>query len=84
VADVVRAVGARRTARVRVPVEHVERAAALLSDVDSVDEATGELRFSAADGTDGALRALLDRGVPVLSYDVEGARLSEAFLEVTV
>ena len=30
-----------------------------------------------------ALQAVLSAGVPVLSYEVEGARLSDAFLALT-
>jgi hypothetical protein len=49
----------------------------------------GELRVDLAAGGSGpadpgaALRALLDAGIVPLGLDVEGARLSDAFLEMT-
>ena len=35
------------------------------------------------DSSAAALRCLLDAGVPVLGFSVEGGRLSDAFLRVT-
>ena len=46
------------------------------------------LKATLADGTsdglpNGGLRLLLEAGIPVLSFELEGARLSDAFLAMT-
>jgi ABC-2 type transport system ATP-binding protein len=98
VGDVTAAAAARRSARLRVPVGRVGGAGEALAGVpglrvDAVDDDAGVLRVSfdadpdgrrggAADLND-ALRAVLRADVPVLSFEVEGARLSDAFLTMT-
>jgi ABC-2 type transport system ATP-binding protein len=48
---------------------------ATLADAHRADEAQAH----ASD----AMRALVDAGVPVLAFELEGARLSDAFLSMT-
>jgi ABC-2 type transport system ATP-binding protein len=95
VAEIVARAAAPRTAVVRVAPDDTWRAVAVLDAATGVAGAEtspgrpGELRVDLA--TDGArpadpgaaLRALLDAGIAPLGLDVEGARLSDAFLEMT-
>jgi ABC-2 type transport system ATP-binding protein len=97
VAEVARRAGAPRSARLRVPGDDVERAAAALAGTPVVEhaEVTGgqvgwlSVTLAEADGRPpddlarDALRALIDAEVPVLSFELEGARLSDAFLAMT-
>ena len=99
VSEVTRAVTVRRSGRLRVPPELAERAREALARVDglTVEPADGPpdlVVFSATErpagrpdrrdsGTDAALRAVLDAGVPVLYFEYEGTRLSDAFLAMT-
>ena len=92
VADVTRAVAAApRSARLRVPFESVDRAADALAGVTgllvrAVDERPDLLTISmTAVGADlnEALRVVLAAGIPVLSFEVEGARLGDAFAAMT-
>jgi ABC-2 type transport system ATP-binding protein len=97
VAEVARRAGAPRSARLRVPSTETERAAAALSRARVVEHAEvsgGQLGWLSltlveADGrapddlVRDALTALIDAGVPVLSFELEGARLSDAFLAMT-
>jgi ABC-2 type transport system ATP-binding protein len=98
VGDVTAAAAARRSARLRVPVGRVGEAGDALAGVpglrvDAVDDDAGVLRVSFNADSDGrrggaadlndALRAVLRADVPVLSFEVEGARLSDAFLTMT-
>ncbi|WP_406038917.1 ABC transporter ATP-binding protein [Micromonospora sp. NBC_00898] len=99
VGDVTRAVAAQQYAQLRVPVELVGRAREALTSVaglavEPADERPDILRISLhgrpraeQGGTDtgmnGPLRAVLSADVPVLSFEVEGARLSDAFLAMT-
>ena len=98
VGDVTAAAAARRSARLRVPVGRVGEAGNALAGVpglrvDAVDDDAGVLRVSFNADSDGrrggaadlndALRAVLRADVPVLSFEVEGARLSDAFLTMT-
>ena len=99
VGDVTAAAVARRTARLRVPavcVGQVREALAGLAGLrlDAVDDDAGALRVSLGADSDGscdgiptelndALRAVLRMDVPVLSFEVDGARLSDAFLTMT-
>ena len=95
VAEVARRAAAPRRGRVRVPPERRVDARAALERVPAVraveepetpsdwlgvtlirsEEA--ELRMN------DALRALADAGVPILAFELEGARLSDAFLSMT-
>jgi ABC-2 type transport system ATP-binding protein len=97
VAEIARRAGAPRRARLRVPTDDVERAAATLAGtavVDRAEVAAGQLGWLSvtlvqADGRPpddlvrDALRALIDAEVPVLSFELEAARLSDAFLAMT-
>jgi ABC-2 type transport system ATP-binding protein len=96
VAEVSRQAAAPRSGRLRVSPEHVESAIAALRAVPEVETAAadgrpGLLRVTLAQ-TDGrpaeetmnaGVRAILDAGIPLLSYELEGARLSDAFLAMT-
>jgi ABC-2 type transport system ATP-binding protein len=91
--EVTRTVTVQHSGQLRVPVDLVDKARAALSGVPGLAlEATEGrpdiLRITRTEGRDGAglnpaLRAVLAADVPVLSYEVEGARLSTAFLTMT-
>jgi ABC-2 type transport system ATP-binding protein len=94
VAEVARRAAAPRQARLHVAAELSERAVAALGRagnvaVAPVDGRPGDLQLTLAPeagpeaGTAEALRLLLDAGVPVLGFKLEGGRLSDAFLEMT-
>jgi ABC-2 type transport system ATP-binding protein len=94
VADVARRAAAPRQARLQVAPELTERALAALAGASGVGAApvngrSGDLELTLAPGagaevgTAQALRVLLDAGVPVLRLELEGGRLSDAFLEMT-
>jgi ABC-2 type transport system ATP-binding protein len=96
VADIKRK-AARSTARVLIPDESGGRAQFVLQQapgvagVTSADGGAGWLLVTfdrASTGDENAianevLRALLDAGIPVLSFELEGSRLSDAFLYLT-
>jgi len=95
VSEVARRAAAPRTARLRVAADHVERAQAALAAakgvgrVEAGDGQPGSLvatldRDVSDDAMNGGLRALADAGVPVVAFELEGARLSDAFLTMTV
>jgi ABC-2 type transport system ATP-binding protein len=94
VSEIARRAAAPRSARLRVAAEHVERARAALArspGIERVEPANGQLGSLVAmldgGGSPGAmndcLRALADAEVPVLAFELEGARLSDAFLAMT-
>jgi ABC-2 type transport system ATP-binding protein len=99
VAEVTRAVAAQRYGQLRVPIELAARAREALAAVagltlEAADERPDVIRISVEAGMDGrgnaayagmnvALRAVLGADVPVLSFEVEGVRLSDAFLTMT-
>ena len=94
VAEIARRAAAPRSARVRVPAEHVAHAREVLrssSSIDRVETSDGQVGSLVAlfngngNGTapNDALRALANAGVPVLAFELEGARLSDAFLAMT-
>jgi ABC-2 type transport system ATP-binding protein len=94
VSEIARRAAAPRTARLRVQPDYGERARELLAglaNLDGVEVRGGEpgsfvVTFGQSQGDDtmnGALRALADAGVPVLAFELEQARLSDAFLAVT-
>jgi ABC-2 type transport system ATP-binding protein len=94
VAEVVALAAAPRSAVVRVAPDDARRAVAVLAAAPGVGVAgeapdrPGELRVDLASGNGAAdqaaaLRALLDAGIAPLGLTVEGARLSDAFLEMT-
>jgi ABC-2 type transport system ATP-binding protein len=97
VSEIVQRAAAPRTARLLVAAEHVEQAAAAIAGtagLDRVERANGQpgaLTITLAsdpkrcseDAIAEGLRAVLDARVPVLSFELERARLSDAFLAVT-
>jgi ABC-2 type transport system ATP-binding protein len=93
VADIARRAAAPRSARLRVAAEHVARAREVLANVgiervDSADAQLGSLvallnGTGSTTGMNDGLRALADAHVPVLAFELEGARLSDAFLAMT-
>jgi ABC-2 type transport system ATP-binding protein len=94
VAEVVRKAAAPRLGVVRVPPHLHARAVAVLAsqhlvpdgaEVGHRDEVTLQLKGAEPPerSAAAALRCLLDAGVPVLGFSLEGGRLSDAFLAVT-
>jgi ABC-2 type transport system ATP-binding protein len=94
VRDVAATAAAPRRGRVTVDAEKVVAAVAALRAlpvVDAVDETTphGSLAVllhagvSAADGASNVVGALVEARVPLLGFDLERGRLSDAFLELT-
>ncbi len=90
VAEVAGRAAAPRSARVRVPVERRSLALTVLAPATGVDAAEADpgrpdtVTMVLADGSaNGGLRALAEAGIPVLSFELQGARLSDAFLAVT-
>jgi len=98
ISEVTRTVTVRHSGRLRVPVDLVDRAREALADVPGLTLETGEgrpdvLTISVTEdphgpgGVDGAmnvaLHAVLTAHVPVLAFEVEGARLSTVFLTMT-
>jgi ABC-2 type transport system ATP-binding protein len=98
VADVIRTARVQPSARLRVTAELVERAREALAALPgfTVEQAEGRpdvLRIAARapssappsqpDAMNAALTAVTDAGVPVLSFEVDGAQLSDAFLTMT-
>ena len=97
VAEVVRRAAAPRTGSLRVGRQHVERAADVLrrarpvADVRTAEGRPDVLRFvlaepdAGADGDSltGVVRALVEADVGLVSFELERARLSDAFLAVT-
>jgi ABC-2 type transport system ATP-binding protein len=97
VAEIVRQAGAPRSARLRVAREDLERAVAALAPATAVERAEvlndqlGWLTVTLAqvngrpseDLMSEALSALIAARVPLLSFELEGARLSDAFLAMT-
>jgi ABC-2 type transport system ATP-binding protein len=97
VSEVTRLAAAPRSGKLRVPQEQVEPALAALGTVPGVTLAASPdgqpgligIRLAQADGRPAedamntGLRAIVDAGIPVLSFELEGARLSDAFLAMT-
>ncbi len=97
VAEVVRRAAAPRSGVLHVQPEHVDRATAVLRaarGVAEVSRANGQpgalhVVLGAAPGVaidaslNPAVRALLDADVALVSFELEGARLSDAFLAMT-
>ena len=90
VAEVARRAAAPRSAILRVTPERAREAARVLAAAPGIEhiESTNGLPGSLtatlvrSDGNE-ALRALAEAGVPVLAFELEGARLSDAFLAMT-
>ena len=90
VAEVARLAAAPRSGRLRVPPDDAEAALRALAGVGavtaaSVDGRPGTLVVQLAEGDslNEALRAVVEAGIPVLAAELEGARLSDAFLAMT-
>jgi ABC-2 type transport system ATP-binding protein len=90
VAEVARLAAAPRSGRLRVPPDDAEAALGALARVGavtaaSVDGRPGTLVVQLAEGDslNEALRAVVEAGIPVLAAELEGARLSDAFLAMT-
>jgi ABC-2 type transport system ATP-binding protein len=99
VAEVTRRAAAPRRGRFRVPAELRERALDRLSRVTGLSDAqtadgrpdwvsvtfdeAPEARSSAQVQVAKAVEALTDAGIPLLAFELEGARLSDAFLAMT-
>jgi ABC-2 type transport system ATP-binding protein len=97
VSEVARRAAAPRSGRLHVAPEHAGRALAALAaapGVDEVERADGQpgwltvafapARQHTSNGSPNeAVRALLDAGVTLFSFELEGARLSDAFLSMT-
>jgi ABC-2 type transport system ATP-binding protein len=94
VAEVVRRAAAPRHGQVKIPPELLDRALAALARTEVLAVANGggrlgELELSMPAGLEleaaatQAIKSLLEAGVPVLGFTLEGGRLSDAFLAVT-
>jgi ABC-2 type transport system ATP-binding protein len=90
VADIARTVPARFGGLLQVSPDTADRARAVLDTVPGlVVETTADrpdlLRVigNGRDSSDAALRAVLDSGVTILSYQRDGGRFGDAFLELT-
>jgi ABC-2 type transport system ATP-binding protein len=95
VADILRTAQAPRRGRIRVPSELVREAAAACARAPGVASAEaggqpGWVTVTLASNGESAemlmndgLRAVIDASVPVLSFELDGARLSDAFLAMT-
>jgi ABC-2 type transport system ATP-binding protein len=90
VADVSSRAAAARSARVRVSPERADDAIRILTAAPEVQTVVpgngqpGTLTATLASGAMNAgLRALAEADVPVLAFELEGARLSDAFLSMT-
>jgi ABC-2 type transport system ATP-binding protein len=89
VAEVARRAAAPRSGRIRVPPEGAEAALVALASVEGVEAAVdgrpGSLTVTLADteSMNAAVRAVVDAGVTLLSSELAGARLSDAFLAMT-
>jgi ABC-2 type transport system ATP-binding protein len=94
VSEVARRAGAPRRARVRVSPERVGEALRVLARARGIEGAapagghpgslTATLDGATSNGSmNDGLRLLAEAGIPVLSFELEGARLSDAFLAMT-
>jgi ABC-2 type transport system ATP-binding protein len=95
VGEIVRKAAAPRSGRLHVAPEHADRAAAILAaaaEVEEVRNANGQpglfnvVFAGSSNGSaapDEALRALLEAGVSLRSFELEATRLSDAFLAMT-
>jgi ABC-2 type transport system ATP-binding protein len=89
VAEVAARAAAPRSGRLRVPPEQTEVALGTLAALDGVEAADGgqsgllTVRLKEGESMNAAVRAVVDAGIPLLSSELEGARLSDAFLAMT-
>ncbi|WP_112274709.1 ABC transporter ATP-binding protein [Lentzea terrae] len=75
----------RQSGRLRVPPGEVTRTAEAVRRVPGVSAEVSKdvVTVTSADGLNDVLSAVLGAGVTVLSFEVDGARLSDAFLAMT-
>jgi ABC-2 type transport system ATP-binding protein len=90
VAEIARLAAAPRSGRLRVPPDEAEAALHALAAVDGVRAASADgrpgslvVQLAVGDSLNDALRAVVDAGIPLLAAELEGARLSDAFLAMT-
>jgi ABC-2 type transport system ATP-binding protein len=93
VAEVAGLAAAPRSARLRVPPDHADAALRILATapgVQQVGRAQGQagtltvvLNGPSSNGHNESLQPVVAAGVPVLAFELEGARLSDAFLAMT-
>jgi ABC-2 type transport system ATP-binding protein len=89
VVEVAARAAAPRSGRLRVPPEETEPALRALAALEGVEAAAGAqpglitVRLKEGDSMNAAVRAVVDAGIPLLSSELEGARLSDAFLAMT-
>lgn len=99
VGEVIQMAGVERSAQLRVPTQQVQRATRALAALSGLRvevvegqpdvlrihlrTAPGPRSAPASDALNQALMAVSSAGVPILSFQVEGARLSDAYLQVT-
>ena len=89
VAEVSQRAAAPRSGKIGVPPHEVAAAIAALVGVDGVDASAdgrpGALVVTLAqtDSMNAAVRAIVDAGIPLVSSELEGVRLSDAFLAMT-
>jgi ABC-2 type transport system ATP-binding protein len=90
VTEIARQAAAPRSGRLRVPPNQAEAALHVLESLHvvravSADGRPGSLVVQLAEGDslNEALRPLVDAGIPLLAAELEGARLSDAFLAMT-
>jgi ABC-2 type transport system ATP-binding protein len=89
VSEVAARAAAPRGGRLRVPPAETEAALRALAGVDGV-EATADgqpglltVRLTRGDSLNTVVHAVVEAGIPLLSSELEGARLSDAFLAMT-
>ena len=92
VAEIARRAAAPRSARLRVPPEWMEEALRALAGAPEVataaraDGQPGSIAVRLLEGHEslnGGIGALATAGVPLLAFELEGARLNDAFLAMT-
>jgi ABC-2 type transport system ATP-binding protein len=90
VAEVASRAAAPRGGRLRVAPELAARALRALAAADGVEAASADgqpgvltFRLARQESMNDAVRAVVEAGIPLLSSELEGARLSDAFLAMT-
>ena len=75
----------RQSGRLRVPPDQVVRASEVVRRLPgvSVEVSKDVVTVTSADGMNNVVSAVLDAGITLLSFEVDGARLSDAFLAMT-
>jgi ABC-2 type transport system ATP-binding protein len=90
VAEVASRAAAPRGGRLRVAAEHLDTALRALAAADGVEAATSDgqpglvrVKLAGQESMNAAVSAVVNAGIPLLSSELEGARLSDAFLAMT-